>query len=102
MKRPALLILDGPTGTELVARGYNAEGPLWTARAALDEPELLRQIHLDYLRAGANIITANTFRASAHAAARAGLAQADARRMTHASVAVATEAIEEFAGTGAA
>jgi S-methylmethionine-dependent homocysteine/selenocysteine methylase len=100
MERSRVLILDGPTGTELIARGYKADPALWTARAALDSPVLLRGIHDDYLRAGANIITANTFRASTRAAAKAGLQPADARKMIHASLASATEAIEAFDGKG--
>ncbi|MBI3544043.1 MAG: homocysteine S-methyltransferase family protein [Deltaproteobacteria bacterium] len=90
------LILDGPTGTELIARGFPSEPGLWTARAALEAPDLLRQVHRDYLAAGANILTANTFRTSSYALAKGGYDAAFARRLTHASMAVATEAIEEF------
>lgn len=92
------LVLDGPTGTELIARGFRSDPVLWTSRASLDAPELLRQVHLDYLAAGANIVTANTFRASAYAAEKAGLSRAEARRLAHTSVALATEAIEEAGG----
>lgn len=56
------LLLDGATGTELAARGYPLTGPGWSATAILKAPELLVEIHRDYVRAGARIITANTFR----------------------------------------
>ncbi len=94
------LVLDGPTGTELIARGYQADPQLWTANAALSAPKLLKAIHADYLKAGANIITANTFRSSSYAAAKAGMSASEARRLTHASVALVTEAIEDFNGKG--
>lgn len=94
------LVLDGPTGTQLIARGFQAHPVLWTARAAVERPDLLRAIHLDYLAAGANIITANTFRTSSYTAEKAGLSAAEARRLTHAALAVATEAIED-GGAGA-
>jgi len=58
--RPVLL--DGATGTELERRGYALEAAGWSARAIDDAPELLEAIHRDYVSAGAQIVTANTFR----------------------------------------
>jgi len=55
-------ILDGAIGTELIARGLKPGGPEWTARAAIDAPELLAEVHSDYAQAGATLHTANTFR----------------------------------------
>jgi S-methylmethionine-dependent homocysteine/selenocysteine methylase len=55
-------ILDGAIGTELIARGFPAQAPDWTARAAVEAPDLLGEVHRDYARAGATIHTANTFR----------------------------------------
>ena len=52
------MLLDGATGTELERRGINISTPLWSARAILDAPDVLLQIHLDYLQAGAEMITA--------------------------------------------
>ena len=57
-----LVLLDGPMGTELTARGVTTELPAWSA-AALDEaPEVVAEIHRDYVDAGATVHTANTFR----------------------------------------
>ncbi|WP_434045365.1 MULTISPECIES: homocysteine S-methyltransferase family protein [Sorangium] len=59
-----LVILDGPLGTELAARGIETPAPLWSAAALLDARgcEVVRAIHRDYARAGATVHTANTFR----------------------------------------
>lgn len=59
-----LLLLDGATGTELNRRGMDTGLPMWSANALTTDTGLnvLRQIHLDYLNAGAEIVTANTFR----------------------------------------
>ncbi|NND32171.1 MAG: homocysteine S-methyltransferase family protein [Saprospiraceae bacterium] len=57
-------LLDGAVGTELERRGFQTSLPFWTAFAAVESPQLLKDIHLDYLQAGADIITANTFRIS--------------------------------------
>ena len=55
-------ILDGAIGTELISRGLELEPPDWSARAIAEAPGLLAQIHADYVRAGATLHTANTFR----------------------------------------
>jgi S-methylmethionine-dependent homocysteine/selenocysteine methylase len=74
----APLLLDGATGTELERRGARCELPLWSARALLEAPELVLRIHADYLAAGAEVLTANTFRTQARTLAGAGLAARDA------------------------
>ncbi len=60
MRRP--LILDGAMGTELKNRGIDIPLPIWSADANLDHPEVVETIHSDYISAGADIITTNTFR----------------------------------------
>ncbi|MCA9575444.1 MAG: homocysteine S-methyltransferase family protein [Polyangiales bacterium] len=55
-------ILDGPVGTELLARGVETPLPSWSAGAIRAAPDVLEAIHRDYVRAGATIHTANTFR----------------------------------------
>lgn len=71
--RKAFLILDGAMGTELERRGFNTSLPLWSAQALLDAPELVLQIHQDYIKAGADIITTNTFRTNPYTIKKAGL-----------------------------
>ncbi|HEU4725238.1 MAG TPA: homocysteine S-methyltransferase family protein, partial [Candidatus Eisenbacteria bacterium] len=60
--RGETILLDGAMGTELDRRGVATPLPLWSAQALIDAPEVVRAIHEDYLRAGADVITANTFR----------------------------------------
>jgi S-methylmethionine-dependent homocysteine/selenocysteine methylase len=59
-----MIVLDGATGTELGRRGVDTRTDLFSARALLDDKgvQALRAVHRDYLRAGAQVITANTFR----------------------------------------
>ncbi len=56
-----LLLLDGATGTELQRRGVRMHNEAWCATAALTDPEILIGVHRDYILAGADIITTNTF-----------------------------------------
>ena len=55
-------ILDGPMGTELLARGVPTPLPGWSAHALESAPEVVREIHRAYREAGAEIHTTNTFR----------------------------------------
>src|SRR5882762_6374844 len=59
-----MIVLDGATGTELARRGVDTRGPLFSAEALLSPAglEALRDVHDSYARAGAQVITANTFR----------------------------------------
>ncbi len=59
---PELILLDGPMGTELEARGVSTELPRWSASALEDAPEVVAAIHRDYAAAGAVVHTTNTFR----------------------------------------
>jgi S-methylmethionine-dependent homocysteine/selenocysteine methylase len=65
--------------------------PLWSANALLSAPQVLGQVHADYLRAGAEIVTANTFRTHRRSLAKGGLGDR-ARELTHFAVKVAREA----------
>jgi S-methylmethionine-dependent homocysteine/selenocysteine methylase len=69
----APLILDGAMGTELQRRGADTGLPLWSARALVEAPEIVLQIHRDHLGAGADILTANTFRTTRRTFRRAAL-----------------------------
>lgn len=90
--RNQVCILDGAVGTELERRGYRTYLPLWTANAIYDCPDLLRDIHMEYILAGADIITANTFRTSRHTLAKAGKAD-EAHAYTQRAVDIAREAV---------
>ncbi|MGF1593504.1 MAG: homocysteine S-methyltransferase family protein [Kiloniellaceae bacterium] len=57
-------ILDGATGTELQRRGVDMDPAAWCGVASLANQALLTEIHADYIAAGAEVITANTFASS--------------------------------------
>jgi len=87
---PALL-LDGATGTELERRGARSALPLWSAHALLRDPALVRRIHADYVEAGAELLTANTFRTQRRTLERGGVGER-AAALTAQAVALAREA----------
>ena len=57
-------ILDGGTGAEIRRRGYEVPyhvDSIWSAQSLIDNPEVVEQIHYDYIHAGAKYITINNY-----------------------------------------
>ena len=68
-----LVIIDGGTGTQLQAEGVPMDDVAWSARANLDQPDVVQRVHEEYIRAGADVIIANTYASSRAALEPAGL-----------------------------
>jgi S-methylmethionine-dependent homocysteine/selenocysteine methylase len=56
-----IVLLDGGMGRELRFRGVAVPETIWSAAALMSDPEVVRQIHLDFIAAGADVITTNTY-----------------------------------------
>ena len=96
LNRREFLLLDGALGTELERRGIATRLPLWSAEALLEQPELVREIHEQYIRAGAEVITTATFRTSRRTLDKVGMGDR-ARELTRLAVRLAVEARENAA-----
>lgn len=68
----SVILTDGGMGQELVRRSKSEPTPLWSARVLIDEPELVRDLHAEFIRAGARVITVNTYSATPERLAREG------------------------------
>ena len=71
-----ITLLDGAMGTELKARGASVpdyRSSIWSAMALLHDADTVKQVHLDYIRAGADVITANNYAVVPNLLAREGL-----------------------------
>ena len=66
------VLTDGATGTEAERRGIPQLENAWNGGGALSHPDIIRQIHLDYLDAGAEVVISNSFATHLHALADAG------------------------------
>jgi S-methylmethionine-dependent homocysteine/selenocysteine methylase len=88
------LVLDGATGTELERLGIPSELPLWSARALIEFPEAVLGIHRAYAAAGAQALTANTFRTQRRTLEKAGRPDR-AGELTNRAVTLAREAASE-------
>ncbi len=60
----SVTLLDGGMGQELVRRSGKTPSPLWSTQVMLETPELVEQLHLDFIRAGSKIITVNSYTAT--------------------------------------
>jgi homocysteine S-methyltransferase len=89
-------LLDGGLGSELAARGFDIDSPLWSAELILRRPDALREVHLDYLEAGASCITTASYQASLPGLAARGMTADESERVFRASVEIAAAARDEF------
>ncbi len=67
------ILIDGATGTEIEQRGVPQLNNAWNGGGALSHPEILRTVHMDYIREGAEIVISNTFATHRHALRDAGV-----------------------------
>jgi homocysteine S-methyltransferase len=64
LARGGIVVLDGGTGTEIERRGAPMSEVSWCSHATLSHGAIVRGVHEDYIRAGAEIIAANTYGSS--------------------------------------
>ena len=85
------IIIDGGMGTELEKSGVPMDGKVWSARAMLSHPEMVRGVHERYIQAGAEAIITNTFSSSRHMLEPGGLGR-EVRNINLKAVELACEA----------
>ena len=94
-QRP-VMILDGALATELERRGADLDDPLWSAKCLIEQPDLIRAVHLDYFNAGADVATTATYQTTFEGFARRGIEGARAARLMRGAVALAAAARDDF------
>ena len=65
-----VVLLDGGMGQELIRRSSLPATPLWSAEVMMKEPHIVSAIHRDYAKAGASVLTLNTYSATPERLAR--------------------------------
>ena len=71
-------LLDGAMGSELIVRGELLPRHIWSANTNLTNPQLVRKIHKEYVEAGCDYITTNTFRTTKRSYLKLGLSEDEA------------------------
>ena len=85
------LVIDGGMGTELEKSGVPMDGKVWSARAMLSHPDMVRSVHERFIRAGAEAIITNTFSSARHMLEPGGLGT-EVQRINIKAVELAREA----------
>ena len=86
-----ITLLDGGMGQELIKRSKGEITPLWSTQVMIDEPALVRDLHIDFIRAGSRVITLNTYTMTPERLARDGIGE-DFETLQMAAINAATNA----------
>ena len=60
------LVIDGGLATQLEAHGHDLKHPLWSGKVLRDDPEAIKQVHLEYYLAGADIAITASYQTSTY------------------------------------
>lgn len=96
LQHQPVAIVDGALATELERRGSDLNDDLWSARVLMEQPELIRAVHLDYFHAGADFAITASYQATVEGFARRGLSRDEALALMQRSVQLAQDARDEF------
>lgn len=96
LEKKQICVIDGSMGTALEHLGANLNNSLWTARVLLDQPELVKKVHLDYFHAGADAGITCSYQATIPGLMANGLSEKEAEDLIVRSVKVFQEARNEW------
>ncbi|TGN40219.1 homocysteine S-methyltransferase family protein [Marinobacter confluentis] len=60
----SIALLDGGLGQEIYRRARSVSSPLWSVAVMQEQPEVVKGVHEDFIRAGAKTLTLNTYAAT--------------------------------------
>ncbi|XP_047085444.1 homocysteine S-methyltransferase 1 [Lolium rigidum] len=89
-------VIDGGFATQLEALGADINDPLWSAACLITKPNLIKEVHLQYLEAGADVIISSSYQATIPGFLARGLLIEEAEGLLRTSVHLALEARDEF------
>ncbi|XP_007044350.2 PREDICTED: homocysteine S-methyltransferase 1 [Theobroma cacao] len=89
-------VIDGGFATQLETHGASINDPLWSALCLIKDPDLIKQVHLEYLEAGADILVTSSYQATIPGFLSRGLSLEEAESLLVKSVQLAVEARDKF------
>lgn len=90
------LVLDGAMSTPLEHAGVKTNNDLWTATALIEDPQKVYQVHMDYFKAGADMVITDTYQANLEAFKKHGLTDTQGRSLIRKAVKLAKSARDAF------
>lgn len=90
------VVLDGAMSTPLEKLGADTNNDLWTAKALIDNEELVYKVHKMYFEAGADLIITDTYQANVQAFEKVGYSEKEARNLIKKAVKIAQKARDDY------
>ena len=88
-------LLDGSMSFPMEQLGYNLKNKLWTGMALISDPDIIKNIHKDYINAGADYISTSTYQVSYDRLQNMGYQSSEIKKVFQRSVDIVKEAIKE-------
>ena len=96
LEKNGIMVIDGSMSTALEALGADNSSKLWTAAALANNPDLVKQVHLDYFKAGADCGITCSYQATIPGLTEHGYTNEEAERLIADSVRLFMEARDEW------
>ena len=87
-------LLDGSMSFPMEQLGYNLKNKLWTGMALISDPDIIKNIHKDYINAGADYISTSTYQVSYDRLQNMGYQSSEIKKVFQKSVDLVKEAIK--------
>ncbi|MCI2056449.1 MAG: homocysteine S-methyltransferase [Oscillibacter sp.] len=95
-KQKDLVILDGAMATELERKGLNLNDSLWSARALVEQPDMIKAVHYDYFVSGADCSTSASYQATIPGYLKSGYTKSEAESLIARSMTLLLAARDEW------
>ncbi|KAH7516536.1 homocysteine S-methyltransferase 1 [Ziziphus jujuba] len=96
MKAGGCAVVDGGFATQLERHGASINDPLWSALCLIKQPHLIKQVHLEYLQAGADVLVTSSYQATLPGFLSKGFSIDEGELLLKRSVKLAVEARDSF------
>ncbi|MFF4312898.1 homocysteine S-methyltransferase [Streptomyces sp. 900105755] len=96
------VVLDGGMSNQLASAGHDLSDELWSARLLADRPDAVRDAHLAYFEAGADVAITASYQATFEGFGKRGIPHAEAARLLALSVQLGRDAVRRARAEGIA
>lgn len=96
LEKQDVFIIDGALGTRLQEKGFNVNDSMWSAKFLDENPNAIKDVHKEYLEAGADCIITSSYQASIEGFVKKGFSEKKAQELIELSINLAKDSIKEF------
>ena len=96
LQKQKVFILDGALGTQIQKNGHDVNDSLWSAKFLNEDTSVIKEVHKQYLEAGADCIITSSYQASIEGFLEKGFSKEKAIELIKLSINIAKEARDEF------